>query len=306
MRAKAVHRGRSVELIAGAVLVLGMVGVLALGPILDPGDPGKTTPLLHTEGGGFVAPPYRPSPQFPLGSDWAGRDVLRMFLHGGRYTLAIAGSLALARVLIGGTLGLWAWSREGVLNRFIGIGAAVGGALPALALGLAILRMVSGAGLSNAGAAMWFVASMALLGWPRIAVAVARRVQWLLNQPFIEGARAIGCTPRRILRRHILPHLAVLLIVLLALEVSSALILLGQLGVFRAYIGGTEVIEREPFRLYVPISGEWAASLSSARDSLRSAPWIPLVPAAGILWASVAFTLVAEGLKRRFRRAGEW
>jgi len=305
MRREGPRRGRAAwcngPLLLGSLLALLLLALAGAGPFLAPADPAATLPLMHLEGGALRTPPYPPSDRFPLGSDWAGRDVLSRFLAGAPYTLAVALACALSRVGLGTVIGLLAWRSSSVPGAFTKLSGTVSGALPTLALGLGILKACAGLKLSAVASVVLYVAVLTLIGWPRVATLVAGRVQALAGEPFVEASVAAGCTQARLMRRHILPHLWGMLATVLALEAANAMLLLGQFGVFSAFIGGAVVVDKEPFVLYLPLAGEWGASLATARGSLRVAPWIPLVPAAGIFAAIAAFTLLAEGLKRLSR-----
>lgn len=114
---------------------------------------------------------------------------------------------------------------------------------------------------------------------------------------------AAGAGPVRVLYRHVLPHLAPVVLIQAAGEVAGSMWLFGQLGVANVFLGGTEQIQDDIWgESHGDFLGEWGGILAQGRSFLFSAPWMVFGPALCFGLAGVGFHLLAEGLRRRYEQ----
>ena len=151
-----------------------------------------------------------PSPRFLLGTDALGRDRLSRLLQGTRISLLLAPAAALialaAAVLIGATAGfLGGW-----LDRAAMRAADLFLSLPWLFLFLTV-RATLPLNVSPGLSIVITFAMMGLLGWAAPARVIRAAVLELRCSSATSYARALGCGEARIWRKHLLPHLRVLL-----------------------------------------------------------------------------------------------
>jgi peptide/nickel transport system permease protein len=142
-----------------------------------------------------------------LGADKFGRDRLSRLLMATRYSLFIGplGALLASAlgVLIGGAAGYVGGWPDAVLMR----AADVMMALPTLVLILAV-RATFPPGLPPADAIKLLLILFALLGWAEMA-RLARGLTLELHQrEYVMAAVSLGCSPARVIVRHILPGAA--------------------------------------------------------------------------------------------------
>jgi len=218
-----------------------------------------------------------PSWRHLLGTDLLSRDVWARITFGARVSLGI-GALATAvsvglGALVGGVAGYFRGPADAVLMRLVDVGLAV----PRIFLVLAVLAL--GHPLT--------VAPLALLigctGWFAVSRIVRSEVLSLRERVFVEGARALGVRPWRILARHVLPGTGAVVIVAAALGVANAMLLeagLSFLGV------GVQ-----------PPVPSWGNMIADARDQLATAPWASLFPGLAITAVVVALHAMADGLR---------
>ena len=83
-------------------------------------------------------------------------------------------------------------------------------------------------------------------------------------------------------------------------ELTVALNLIGQLGIFNIFLGGTIFTPSPP--LLHSFSREWAGLVGQARWAFLGQQWILLFPLFGYLTVLLAFQLTARGIELRFRR----
>jgi peptide/nickel transport system permease protein len=255
----------------GALVGLMLLALIALvtvaAPLLAPSDPNRMG------AGPIFAPPGRGN---WLGTDQFGRDILSRMLFGGQISLRLGLlSVSIATVagvllgLVSGYYGAWV---DLALMRLVDILLAFPGILLALSV-LAIL----GPGLNNAMVAVGVAAIPSYTRIVRGSVLSAR------ENVYVDAARVVGCSDRRIMFRHILPNVLAPVIVLSTLGMASAIIT----GTALSFLGlGAQ-----------PPSPEWGAMLSAGRDHLRTAWWISTFPGLAIMLVVLAMNVVGDGLR---------
>jgi peptide/nickel transport system permease protein len=189
---------------AGAVIVVVMILLAVLAPVLAPHGPKET---------GF-APYVAPGAEFPMGTDQVGRDVLSRVIWGARLSLQV-GPFS---VVFGITLGsLW-----GVTTAYFGgawdAGPAGGG-------------QPDGAPAHHPRASSWprwgghpnVILALTILLTPTAARG-AIGGPGVVAAPYVEAARAAGCSHTRIIARHLIPNCLASYIVLFTTNVSYAIV----------------------------------------------------------------------------------
>lgn len=299
---RAARPGRAREFDWGLLIGLVAVGVLLAlalyGPLLAPHDFQYARRLLDGS-----TPPFAPSPEFVLGSDEQGHDLLSWLLLGARSTLAIAAGAAVLRMLIGGFLGAFAGWQGGVKEEILTRVALALSSIPATVLALlGVLACNIYAGT------LAFVVALGLLGWGEAFHQARRHTRTEAARPFIESARALGMTETRVVLRHLLPSIAPSMLTLAALQVSAVLLLLGEIGLIRIFVGGAEIVgfdSRTGFpTAVIPTQPDWSSMLAQTRPiiSLYGSSWTILVPGLALLAAVVGTNLLGDGLARRAQR----
>jgi peptide/nickel transport system permease protein len=284
----------NVPLIAGILLALPLIVVVLFGPRLAPNDPSQTQGLTSV-GGEFRAPPFAPNAAYPWGTDALGRGLMSLIFAGARQTLTLALLAVGARTLVGVALGALAgWTAGGFLDRATLALSEVVAAFPALLLAMTlILALGIRRGMPP------FVVALCFVGWGEIMQFVRGQVIAIRPRPYIESAVAVGARTPRILARHVLPQLFSALTSIVALEMGSVLMLLGELGFVSIFIGGGTLIAQTSGQLILHSDvPEWGALLSSLRYMARSYPWTALYPMAAFFVAILAFNLLGEGTRR--------
>jgi ABC-type dipeptide/oligopeptide/nickel transport system permease subunit len=215
-----------------------------------------------------------------LGTDLLGRDVLTRLLWGGRWTLgmglvalAVAVGLGLPIGLVAGTFGSWI---EAVLMRLVDALLA----FPGFLLAMAIVALL-GPGIGSAAVAVGLAAAPA---YARVARSAALEVR---AQPYVDAARAVGCSEWRILVRHVMPNSAASLVAFAATQLGWVLLN----GAALNFLGlGAR-----------PGTPEWGAMLAEGRGYLRDGPWGSAFPGLTLTLTVLAANLVGDGLQEALR-----
>jgi ABC-type dipeptide/oligopeptide/nickel transport system permease subunit len=290
-------RSLSPRLLAGAVIVLGIVLVALFGSAIAPRDPLEQN-YLYKLGDDTLLSPFRPVPGYWLGTDAIGRDILSRLLAGAGRTLAAVGIILVARLLLGIALGLFAGWFGGWLDDQLSLLMSWISAFPTILFAILLLTLLRGQ-----RDPVLFVVALCAVGWTDVAAFVRHQVQDLARAPFVEGAVAIGSSELGILRRHVAPNLAPHLLSLAALEASSVLLLVAELGFLGYFIGGG--LSVEILRGSAATSGsilldrvpEWGQMVGAGRDYMLNAPWVIIAPGASFAAAILGFNLLGEGLR---------
>lgn len=259
----------------GARFAFALVAVIALSaifaPLLAP-YPGDAANTAHVER--RLVPP---SPEFWLGTDHLGRDVLSRLLFGGRTSLSLGLAATAVAASVGALLGLLAgyrgrWVDEVVMRTadiFLGVPPLILAVLVALTLG--------------AGEQMTVLA-IAATTWPRFARLVRGEVLRVKVLEYIEAAVAYGAWPWLIIRRHIFPATLPALLAQSSLFVGQAILVAATLG----FIGlGSR-----------PPSPEWGLSIAIGRAYLPEAWWPSLFPGVMIFLTVTSLNLLGDALRR--------
>lgn len=264
---KALRRGWSPELVIGTILLLTILLVTIFAPFVAPFEPTETIPGMALQ---------EPSSSHLMGTDPIGRDVFSRTVFGGRVSLMVAvPAVALAvvlGVLIGLPAGYFGGRFDSVAMRLLDIVFA----FPAILLAITVVSIF------GASVAVLSV-TIGLIYAPRMARIVRAPTMAVTRYEYIEAARAIGGSHRRLILRHVLPNVASPLIV----EVSLAL---GQVVLTETALSflGLGV---------PPPSPTWGAMLAESRAFMNLAPWTVWAPGIAIILAVASFLLIGHGLR---------
>ncbi|HXG44502.1 MAG TPA: ABC transporter permease [Gemmatimonadales bacterium] len=252
----------------GTILVLAMVALALFAPWLAPADPLRGDLKHH-----YLAPP---GAQFLLGADTQGRDVLSRVIYGARISLAVGVVSQVVAVGLGVTLGLVAGYYGRWVDAVVMRLADVTLAFPTLLLLIAVSAAV------RPSLIVVFVI-IGAVGWAAMARLVRSQVLLLRSAEYVQAARALGSTDRRILWRHLLPNVRAQVIVAATLGMAGAIMAEAALS----FVGlGAQ-----------PPTPSWGAMVADGRELLRVAPWVSVAPGAAIGLAVLGFNLVGEGLR---------
>lgn len=251
---------------AGGLLVLIIAAVFA--PWLAPADPFKASMLKRLLPIG--------SPGYLLGTDELGRDMLTRLMYGGRLSLLMGIVPVFSAFFIGTTLGLFAGYLGGRVNMVIMRTLDIFYAFPSVLLAVAISGAL-GPGLSNSLIALTLVFVPQIV---RVAESVTTQVRQL---DYIEAARMSGASAFSIIRVHVLGNVLGPVFVYATGLLSVSMILASGLSFL-----GLGVKPPEP---------EWGLMLNTLRSAIYNKPLIAALPGAFIFLTSIAFNLLADGVR---------
>jgi peptide/nickel transport system permease protein len=251
---------------AGGVIVLVLIAVAVLAPRLAPHGPKEAS----------FAPYLAPSAEFPMGTDQLGRDVLSRVIWGARLSLYVG----LVSVLFGITAGsLW-----GAITAYLGGAADIGSqrvvdsvmALPPIILALALMAAL-GQSVNNV------IIALVVLLTPTAARTVRSIALGIIASPYMESARAVGASNRRIIARHLIPNCMAGYIVLVTTNVSYAIVVEASLS----FIGAGAP----------PDEPSWGGMLTAGIQAIETAPWMIFFPGVAISLAVFGLNLFGDSIR---------
>ncbi len=254
--------------IASAIILLLIIAAAVFAPWLAPADPYKASMLRRLLPVG--------SPGYWLGTDELGRDMVTRLMYGGRLSLLMGVVPVLAAFCIGTSIGLLAGYVGGRVNMVIMRLLDVFYAFPSVLLAVAIAGAL-GPGMSNSLIALTLVFVPQLV---RVAESVTTQVRQL---DYIEAARMSGASAFSIIRVHVLGNVLGPVFVYATGLLSVSMILGSGLSFL-----GLGVKPPEP---------EWGLMLNTLRSAIYREPLIAALPGAMIFITSIAFNLLADGVR---------
>ncbi|MCY3780809.1 MAG: ABC transporter permease [Chloroflexi bacterium] len=251
----------------GGTIVLVLVVMTATVSLYSPYKP---------EAMDFMAPLSGPTAAHLLGTDNFGRDILTRVLYGYQISLAVAlGSVGFG-LAVGVTFGTLAGYFGGLVDNIIMRPMDVLMAFPAIVLVVALTGFV-GREISV------MVLAVAVVYVPIFARVMRGSTLEVVNELYVEGARARGASHLRLMLRHILPNAIAPVLIQASILMGIAILLESALS----FIGlGTQ-----------PPDPSLGLMLSEGRSFMQQAPWMVMVPGLAISIAVLGFNLLGNGLQ---------
>ncbi len=266
----------------GLVSVIVLFIIAIIGPYIAP------YPYTEQDLKAIVANGSQPlpagSPGHLFGTDQIGRDLLSRLLDGARISMTVAIVVQVVVLTIGVPLGAaagWFGGRtDNFLMRFTDVIYAFPDLLFIILLSVAFRETAFGKAMD--GLLLVFVA-IGLTSWVTVARLVRGQMLSLKETEFVEAARAIGVSDRKIVTRHLLPNGMGPIIVAITLGIPAAILAEATL----AYIGVGVQAPR----------ASWGSLVADGQKVILSSPHLVLFPAICIAIALVSFTFLGDGLR---------
>ena len=252
-------------------------------------------------------PRQGPSREHPLGTDTLGRDMLSRAMYSARTTLIVTTAVVLSgSLIIGNGLGLLSGYRGGWVDSLIMRVGDVFSSLPGLVmlilinatLGSRVTEAVRGlegmtglSGLVASGLPSYLLvfSAMSLFFWVGTARLIRAQILQLRERDFITAAEALGASPGRVIKSHLLPNVAFLII----LQISATL----------GGIAGSEIVLTWFGVGVQPPAASFGAMLfeGSGTRTFQENPHLLLVPGGIVTLLLFAFSLLGDALNDVYR-----
>jgi peptide/nickel transport system permease protein len=217
--------------------------------------------------------------EYPLGSDFLGRDMLSRAIYATRLTLVISSSALLLATVLGVILGLLAGFYGHFIDQVISWLIDVQLAFPTIALAIAIIALVGG---SFGG----LVIVLATTSWSTTARLVRGQTLAARTEVYVDAAIAVGVPIHSVLLRHILPNVLSPLLAVLTYEISRLVLTESALSFLGLGVSPPDVT--------------WGGMIGDGRSYIYQSWWTAALP--GVLIAALvfAFNFMGDGLRDAF------
>ena len=259
---------RDRQAVVGVVIIAIAGGAALLAPLVSPWDP------LSSGGAERLSPIGTPG--HLLGTDEQGRDILSRLIWGGRASLLVGILPTVAAGLVALALGLLAGAAGGLTDHVVMRALDVFFAFPLVLLAIAIVGVI-GPGMQN----QMFALAVVLVPYSTRVV----RTTTLSVTPleFVEAARALGASRRRLLARHVLPNVLPPLVVYTSTLVGMMIVASAGLS----FLGlGVQ-----------PPTPDWGVMVGNGRLVLYRAAHVATIPGIVIVVVALAFNFIGDGLR---------
>jgi peptide/nickel transport system permease protein len=260
--------------VVGLLVMTAVVGLALFAPQIAPRSPTSQQILLRLKPPGSVDP--RSGTVAWLGTDHLGRDLLSRIIHGSRVSLLVSLPAVLMASLAGLVLGLVAGYHGGWIDTVVMRCVDLQLAFPFILLALSIVALM-GPSLRN------IIFVFVITTWPVYARTTRAVVLALRAQDFVQAARSLGASDRRILWRHVAPGVLSPVVVLASFEVARMIILEAALGFLGLGVP--------------PPTPTWGSILADGRDYLRDAWWIAAFSGVAIMVTAAGSNFLGDGLR---------
>lgn len=218
-----------------------------------------------------------PSAQFRFGTDHLGRDIFSRVVHGARTSMIVGLAVPLVNLVIsltiGGISGFVGGKTDMIVQRFVDAWIC----FPGLIITITVMSLI-GAGMLQLICILGFSGGIASSRTIRSAVIGMK------ENVYIKAAKAIGSSPVHVIRRHILPNIMPVILILFTLHMGGAILAEAALS-FLGY--GIP-----------PPAPSWGGMLSGeSRRYMEVAPWMALFPGLALSIVVYGISMLGDALR---------
>jgi len=256
----------------GLIVLIGFAVMALIAPWISPKSGLSATQSIDNP---LWAPPSR---GFPLGTDHLGRSVAAQFVWGSRISLLVGLAATILTIAIGSVIGITAGFFGGRLDTVLMRVTDWFLVIPFLPLAIALAAVLD--------RSIWnIIFVIGVTSWPATARLIRAQVLTVKQRLFVDRARSLGATRGYIVRRHILPNVAPLILANVTLAVPISILTETTL----AFLG-----------LGDPNHASWGKTLEEAFNAgaiTRHAWWYYWPAGLGIVCVVLAFTLFGRAME---------
>lgn len=276
------YKKNKIAVLSGAIVILVTI-IAIIYPILMPFSPVGTTPLFDAwNGGGSLS---NPNLKYPGGTDVLGRDEFSRILAGSEVSLTVGLFSSFLSAIIGVALGALAgyyrgWTEE-VIMRLTDMFLALPFLVIAI-LAVSFIRRGRLAFLRQIPQSVVIIIVLGVFGWAGLCRLVNANTKQIYNLDYVNAARVLGASNRRIILIHILPNILAPIIVIVTLGIAGGI--LSEAGLTFLGLGS-------------PTTISWGQMVNEAQTVLKTNPELALLPGFAIFFVVLAFNLLGDALR---------
>lgn len=223
-----------------------------------------------------------PSLEYPFGTDYIGHDVFSQIVYGASAALYVgfgAAGIAMSLAIVVGLIsGYYGGLIDNLLMRITEIFLVI----PFLLILLVFLRVVTVLIPSGVGGLTMVTLIIGLFSWAGNARIIRGEVLRVKQYEYIEASKSLGASQSRIILRHILPNVLHIILVLITLQIATAILVEAAVS----FLGFGD-----------PNSITWGQQLQGASEAVKEAWWEGVFPGFFITLLVLGFSLLGNGLR---------
>ena len=259
---------RNKKAVAAMVVLAILLCMVIFADLISPYEKGTELNILYRL--------KAPCKEFWFGTDAHGRDLFTRIIHGSRMSLLMGfGATFISAsigTLIGTTSAYLGGKADNVIMRILDMWMAI----PSLLITLAIIAGV-GVGIPQ------MIGALAFGGIPGFARVLRASALSVVNQDFIESARALGAKNGRVIRKYVIPNVMSQFLVQSTMNVSGTILL----GATLSFLGlGAQ-----------PPTPEWGAMLSEGLANYQFYPYLVTIPGIFLAITALAINIFGDALR---------
>jgi len=260
-------------------------GVIILGLLVMAVFADRIAPYAYDESIARMKPP---SARFWMGTDNLGRDIWSRVVYGARISVTVGFATVALATLIATAIGISSAYVGGAYDIVVQRVVDAWMSFPGLVIVLSLMAAL-GPGLLN------LILALSVLGAAGASRVIRGSTLSLMQNPYIEAARAIGAGHARVILCYVLPNVMATILILATIGLGT--VILAEAGL--SFLG---------FGIPPPYPS-WGGMLSgSGRTFMYYAPWMALFPSVAISLAVFGFNMLGDALRDvldpRLRGAG--
>jgi peptide/nickel transport system permease protein len=253
--------------IFGFAIISILIFTAIFAPLLAPYDPYKINMKASLE---------QPSEKHLLGTDKVGRDTLSRIIYGTRSSLMVGVVAVGIATVVGMTLGLVTGYYGGWLDTILMRLIDAQMAIPGLILAM-VISSILGGGLRNVMVAIGITSVPTYCRLMRSQAITAKEADYILAE------KSIGSSDQRTMFLHILPNCLPPMIVLMTMNLGTAI--LAEAGLSFLGIGIS------------PPAAAWGSMVNDGYSYLLRNPILSIAPGVCIMLVVISFSMVGDGLR---------
>ena len=229
-----------------------------------------------------------------FGTDDIGRDIYSRLLYGMRTSIFIGVATGIIATLIGTAIGAFSGIRGGKLDDGMMRGTDVFLAFPFLVAIIVVREFIGGLSflepiIGNKTSIRFIIFLLAIFAWMGVARLVRGQVLSLKEREFIEAARAVGASERRIIVSHLIPNSIGPILVALTITIIGAIVAESTLAFFgfgpQPGSGGTSLGNLVLLSRGGATQGNW---------------WLVVFPCGALVLLAICVNFIGDGLRDAF------
>ena len=202
--------------LTGVIIIAIFVIIAIIAPLVAPTPENHRDPYLIPRDG-YFAQPQPPSEDHPFGTTEGQYDIFYGVIWGTRTAFRVALVVVGITILIGIVLGSLAGYFGGVIDEVIMRITDIFMAFPWLILAMAIVTVL--------GPSMRSVMiALCIVWWPSYARLIRGDILQVREEDYVEAARGLGASSRRIITRHVLPNSIYPALIMASLDVGAVVL----------------------------------------------------------------------------------